>query len=152
VQTLLNITNPPSFPYQLYAYNRTALSDRLTLTFMFATYYNRWLLDTVSVEQVWPSSSSNLLINGDFETGNFNGWSRIQSVNASHYQHLYLNGSGGGYYSHQGRYYYYDGTSSGWTGIQQNLSTMMNAIYSIRYFLCNGGGTPSFARITLQWT
>ena len=128
--TLLNLSNVASQPYIYYNFNRTASANSTTLTFKFATHSNRWLLDAVVVQQVSPSTLQNLIINGGFETGNLHNWSKIQSVNASRYVYILSNGTWG-FYSQAGSYYYYDGTSVGWTGIQQTIATVIDAVYGM---------------------
>ncbi len=78
-------TNTVTLTYTLYSYGFTANSSSATLTFALdgenggAGHY--WLLDNISVN--CTNTSTNVLINGGFETGDFTGWTQFCNTNAN---------------------------------------------------------------------
>ncbi len=77
--------NSVTLAYVLYSYGFIANSTSATLTFAIdgenggAGHY--WLLDSISVN--YTNTSTNVLVNGGFETGTFAGWTQYCNTNAN---------------------------------------------------------------------
>lgn len=127
---LFEILNPTStsFPYyDFYSFNWTAKSNRSTLSFVSRHDPAGWLLDDVIVKR----TSTSLIVNGGFETGDFTGWTR--SYSCSSYR-----GSVDSYYAaNSGRYYYSSTCVNGNETISQQFSTTIGVFYQISFWLSN---------------
>ncbi|CAF1048617.1 unnamed protein product [Adineta ricciae] len=158
-----SVTNPPgeildllsksaSVTYTHYTYNFTATDSSSTLSFIAngdsggkGGFY--WLLDDVFVNDL--NTSTNVLTNGDFETGDLSGWSQ------------YCNNDGNckntGYYAHtttnscrSGNYCVYDSCGN-YDYLYQSFSTVIGNYYFISYYLrCGavGGGSEIYVTLT----
>lgn len=78
-----------------------------------------WLKSDTGVTKSTETSSSNLVANGDFETGDLTSWSLYGTPTTA----VELTGSGGSYSLHLT-------TGAGANGIQQNLSGIDNSAYT----------------------
>jgi hypothetical protein len=142
---LFSVTNPLSFnypTYTYYTYTWTATGSTATLSFYFRHDPGGWMLDDVTVYH----GSTQLIINGGFETGDLTGW------NYSGYC-FYNTGQAysGSSYAKTGNYYYYDRCQQYGDTISQNFSTTVGDTYVISFWLTNYGccGTTEIANITL---
>ncbi|CAF0729126.1 unnamed protein product [Adineta steineri] len=128
---LLNITQPTSsnFPsYDCYAYTWVATKASATLSFFFRQDSGGWMLDDINVYH----GTTQLIINGGFETGNLNAWNYSGSC-------AYLTGTAysDSSYAKTGIYYYYDRCMSYGDTISQTFSTVVGDIYVISFWLTN---------------
>ena len=95
------------------------------------------------------NTSTNVLVNGDFEAGNLNGWSQYCNNDA--------NCKPSGYYAHTttnscyaGSYCVYDSCQN-YDYLYQSFSTVIGHYYSISYYLrtgATGGGSQIFVTLT----
>lgn len=79
-------------------------------------------------------ANANLVVNGDFETGNFSGWN--VSANAT--------GVTTGSYAQSGTYGAALGHVGGLGTIAQTISTTAGASYDLSYWFFSDGGTPNY--------
>ncbi len=86
------------------------------------------MLDDVTVYQ----GSTQLIINGGFETGNLNGWNYSGSCFVFTGQAYY-----GSNYAKTGNYYYYDRCSQYGDTISQTFPTIAGDTYVISFWLTN---------------
>ncbi|UJR19962.1 hypothetical protein I4U23_023094 [Adineta vaga] len=146
-QTLLYLFNPTTsiYPaYNCYAYTWIATGPSATLSFFFRHDPGGWMIDDVNVYH----GSTQMIINGGFETGSLTGWTRKGNCNLNIGQ-VYS----GSTYAKSGNYYYYDpcaGMNMGDT-LQQTFSTIMGDTYVISYWLTNYGccNATTIANISL---
>jgi VCBS repeat-containing protein len=98
--------------------------------------------DTGSVEY-FQSSSANLVVNGDFQTGNLNGWSIIP----------YIGGVYSGVFAYESvpglNLYYYGASIGGPSGIDQTLSTVPGQHYTLTFDL--EGTAPVAGPLEVDW-
>ena len=130
---LLSITNPTSsiYPtYTYYSYIWVATGSSAKLSFFFRHDPGGWMLDDVTVYR--NSTSTQLITNGGFESGNLNGWSRSGSC-----QWNVGTAYGGANYAKSGSYYYYDRCAQGGDTLSQTFSTVANGTYIISFWLTN---------------
>jgi len=85
------------------------------------------------------SAQIQLIANGDFEAGDFTGWT--QSGDTSF--------DGVGLTHHSGNYGAFFGAFGAFSGISQSLSVVPGQTYTIDFYVKNGGGTPS--AISVNW-
>ncbi|CAF1193988.1 unnamed protein product [Adineta steineri] len=144
---LFSITNPSSSNYPLYDcynYQWIATDSSSTLSFFFRQDPGGWMLDDISVYY----NSTQLIINGGFETGDLTGWTWSGTCNINVGQAYY-----GSSYAHNGNYYYYDrcaGDNHGDT-LQQTFPTIIGQTYFISFWLTNYDccSTQEIANITI---
>ncbi|CAF4731215.1 unnamed protein product [Rotaria sp. Silwood1] len=71
--------------YALYTHGFTATDSSATLTFIITGEINGahhyWLLDSISVNGT--ANSTNILVNGGYETGDFTGWTQYCATSAN---------------------------------------------------------------------
>ncbi|CAF0855657.1 unnamed protein product [Adineta steineri] len=137
--------------YHRYNYSFTANDLSSTLSFIAtgdaggpADHY--WLLDQVSVNDM--NSSTNVLINGDFETGNLNGWSQFCNTDANCKTTQYAHTVSSPCYA--GTYCVYDACQN-FDYLYQSFSTVVGHYYLISYYL-RGGGTGGSEKIFVTLT
>ncbi len=115
----------------------------------FGPAHDYWLLDSVSVNHT--NASTNVLINGGFETGSLTGWTQYCATNAN---------CGAGDYGqittgtacYSGAYCYMDKCfpSSQFDYLIQSFTTVNGDYYIISFYLMNvGGGGPQWMLATL---
>jgi hypothetical protein len=119
-----------------------ATQSSATLSFFFRNDPGGWMLDDVTVYQ----GSTQLIVNGGFETGDLTGWN--YSGNCNWYIGEAYYGSG---YAKAGNYYYYDRCSFYGDTIRQTFATIINYTYVISFWLTNYGccSATEIANITL---
>ncbi|CAF0838255.1 unnamed protein product [Adineta steineri] len=124
--------------YTLYTYGFMANHTLATLSFIITGeggggpgHY--WLLDEVSVNHT--NANANVLINGDFETGNLNGWTQYCNTSAN------CDYKSTGYYAHTitspcyaGTYCIYDACKDT-DYLEQSFSTVAGDYYFISYYI-----------------
>ncbi len=81
------------------------------------------------------SASANQIVNGDFETGDFSGWTQSGGNVATGVGNLF----------HTGQYGYHAGTVQP-GALTQTINTMIGEKYDFKFWVANGyGGTNSFS-------
>ncbi len=141
--------------YTLYTYGFTANKSLVTLTFAINGDHgpgqHYWLLDSVSVN--CTNTSTNVLINGGFETGNFTGWTRYCATDIN---------CGTGYYGqitttacYSGTYCYVDKCNQGpgtpYDYLIQSFTTVIGDYYILSFYLKNnaaGGVQVAYVSLT----
>ena len=125
------------FDFTHYSYVLTATASTSTVTFLFRQDPSYWSLDNVSV--LAGGAGSNLILNGDFETGDHSNWLMVgqQGLNAA--------GIVSTYAPKDGAYSWYDGAVGGVDGIAQQIATTPGQSYTFSFDLKNfGNPTNSF--------
>jgi len=90
------------------------------------------------------SAKANLVVNGDFESGDFTGWALFGNTGFTG-----VSGSFGGVSPESGSYQAYFGAVGSAGGIAQTVvTTTPGASYSFDFWLYNFGGTPSSVNVT----
>ncbi|CAF0804541.1 unnamed protein product [Adineta steineri] len=124
--------------YTQYTYGFTANDLSSTLSFIItgeggAGGVHYWLLDAVSVNHT--NVSTNVLINGDFESGNLNGWTQYCNTTAN------CDTASSGNYAHTvtspcyaGTYCVYDSCKNT-DYLEQSFSTVVGDHYFISYYI-----------------
>ncbi|CAF1457406.1 unnamed protein product [Adineta steineri] len=141
---LLNLTNSPSQnSYIQYSYNYIAVttSTRLTLSFRMDSNSDNWSLDTLSVKRI--GTSTELLTNGDFDSGTMSGWSSCNPNNATNFGFVHYNI----YYPQSGYYYWKDASTGAVDYLYQYFSSVVGANYTISFYLKGDGDLPNSANV-----
>lgn len=99
-------------------------------------YKTSWLVLLLPVSGVFVSSrasAANLVINGGFETGNFQGWTTVAALAGSNF--------GVSRFPHTGSYAAeFGGVAAGdFDAIYQDLTTTPGSSYALDFWLKNGG-------------
>ncbi|CAF1283928.1 unnamed protein product [Adineta ricciae] len=131
--TLLYILNPNSsiYPiYTCYAYTWIATGPSATLSFFFRQDPGGWMIDDVTVYH----NSTQLIVNGGFETGNLSSWSLTGTCNLNYGQVYY-----GSSYAKSGDWYYYDRCAGAGNGdtLSQTFNTVAGDTYYVSFWLTN---------------
>lgn len=116
-------------PWTQYTYSYTAENKTSYVKFNFRQDPNVEYLDTVSV--VRQGDATNLLTNGDFETGNFTGWTLTNNT--------YFTFSSS---ANTGNYAYSDGTNGKISQLTQSFETTPGQVYVLSFAFKNTGGSP----------
>ncbi|CAF1593401.1 unnamed protein product [Didymodactylos carnosus] len=103
---------------------------------------NYWFLDDVSVKKI--GNTTNLIVNGGFETGDITGWDYTDPYGVSYRG----TATSMGYYT--GAYSYTGGESYAVDFISQTFNVTIGAVYNVSYWLTGQGGTYSIANITIK--
>jgi hypothetical protein len=122
-----------SFPYYYtVVYNYTALSNatRIAFAFLIQNYY--FALDSVSVRD-FLAPSTEILLNGGFETGNLSSWLYCNQNNGTYAEGVksnltYQNYT---YYPQAGNYYYLGGSNISADYMIQSFPTQVGHRYTI---------------------
>ncbi|CAF1417368.1 unnamed protein product [Adineta steineri] len=139
---LLNLTNSPSQnSYIQYSYNYIAITTSTRLTLSFRMDSNNWSLDTLSVKRI--GTSTELLTNGDFESGTMTGWSSCNPNNATNFGFI----KDDILYTYSGYYYWKDASTGAVDYLYQYFSSVVGANYTISFYLKSDGGLPSSANV-----
>ena len=93
--------------------------------------------------------ADNIVVNGGFETGNFNGWTNNSSYNIVFGGPHHVGGYAGGVGPHSGDYYAALGTVGSLVTLSQTLNTVAGQTYTLSYFMANDGNTPNEFKV--QW-
>jgi hypothetical protein len=89
----------------------------------------------------------NIVVNGGFETGNFNGWDHSGSFMAVTGGPLHTGAYVGGYGPHSGDWYAALGTVRSLGTLSQTLTTTPGQTYTLGFFLASDGGMPNEFRV-----
>ncbi|CAF0966352.1 unnamed protein product [Adineta steineri] len=143
--------------YTRYNYSFRANDSSATLSFIITgegghgpAHY--WLLDEVSVNHT--NTNADVLTNGNFETGDLNGWTQYCNTSAvcdngstGNYAHTVPTGSGPCY---SGAYCVYDSCKNT-DYLEQSFSTVAGDYYFISYYISIGpsAGGPLQMYVTL---
>ena len=81
--------------------------------------------------------TGNLLVNGDFETGDFTGWTEVGPLTTVR------SGSYGGYTAYSGNDFVYFGAVGSDATLAQTVSDTAGSIYNLTFWLAGNGTLPS---------
>jgi hypothetical protein len=85
------------------------------------------------------AAADELVLNGDFEIGNFTSWTQSGNLGFTGFS------SGD---AHSGTYAAYFGPIGSLGFISQNLTTVPGGTYDLTFWLKNGGGTPNVYQVS----
>ncbi|CAF1392098.1 unnamed protein product [Rotaria sordida] len=139
---LLSLTNSPTFNYTRFSFIYYATSNRTLLSFAFRQDPSYWCLDDISVKL--NNTNTNILVNGDFETGVLTGYS-ICNQNSSRFS----GGISAIQCAHNGQHGFYDGSYANFDYLWQVLTTIPGKYYEISFWLLNLGLTPNLFKATI---
>ncbi|CAF1442559.1 unnamed protein product, partial [Rotaria sordida] len=139
--TLLHLANGSSQSYTLYSYTHTALTTSTRLTLSFRMDSNNWSLDTLSVQKV--GTSTELLTDGDFESGSLTDWSSCNPNSATNVGFVQKNWI----YTQSGYYYWKDGSTGAADYLYQYFPSLVGTNYTISFYLKGDGGLPNSADV-----
>ncbi|CAF1366132.1 unnamed protein product [Rotaria sordida] len=139
---LLSLTNSPTFNYTRFSFIYYATSNRTLLSFAFRQDHSYWCLDDISVKL--NNTNTNILVNGDFETGVLTGYS-ICNQNSSRFS----GGISAIQCAHNGQHGFYDGSYANFDYLWQVLTTIPGKYYEISFWLLNLGLTPNLFKATI---
>ena len=143
-------TTETSNTWQQYTYTFTASDINTQVSFLFRQDPAYWAFDDVSVTA--PSSSTNLIVNSNFEGGaaSSNGsqpasWSLIGTPGLDAAGQLTADEN-----AHSGSYDWYDGAVGGFDGLAQTITTTPGVTYTLSFWLLStsqleGNQAPSTA-------
>jgi hypothetical protein len=86
------------------------------------------------------ASASNIVVNGDFETGDFTGWTQSGNTGSTGVDTAAHSGTFGAYFGPVG--------SLGF--LTQTLTTIAGSSYDLNFWLANDGGTPTSTSVTFD--
>ncbi|CAF4954412.1 unnamed protein product, partial [Rotaria sp. Silwood1] len=132
---LASLVNSSAFNYTFFQYIFYAISNRTTLAFGFRQDPSYWCMDDVSVTPY--GASSNLIINGRFETGSLSPFATCAPLG------FYASGTISRSYPRTGNYSYYDGTTGRGDYLFQTFITVPQNYYTISFWLQNLGSIPN---------
>lgn len=89
----------------------------------------------------WAGTASAAIINGDFESGSFSGWTQFGNVG--------FTSIGGGATAHSGSFGASFGPVGSTGGIVQTLATTAGTQYELSYWLRHDGGNPN--SVLVEW-
>ncbi|CAF1342646.1 unnamed protein product [Adineta steineri] len=139
---LLNLTNSPSQSgYIQYSYNYIAVTTSTRLTLSFRMDLDNWSLDTLSVKRI--GTSTELLTNGDFDSGTMSGWLSCNPNNATNFGFVQYNLI----YSQSGYYFWKDASTGAVDYLYQYFSSVVGVNYTISFYLRGDGGLPNSANV-----
>jgi hypothetical protein len=138
---------PIPHTYQHYTISFVATSSASFISFAFREDPGFFGLDDVSVTS---GGGSNLIVNGDFESGPIggsapSGWTYLNEFAAT------FSGEVAGYTSpfpHSGICYYYDGSVQAYDVITQQIPTTIGHTYDIGFWLIDSSGLTTFQRLS----
>ncbi|CAF1257544.1 unnamed protein product [Didymodactylos carnosus] len=140
--TLLSLNNLSASNYTNYQCTYRATSNQTILMFALRQDPNYWCLDDILVTTN-NSNNTNLLINGDFETGNLQGYSMCNPISRITSGIVVTN------QPHSGTYNLFDGSYLNPDYLWQIFSTQQQQQYQISFWLLNSGSSPSSITVTI---
>ncbi|CAF1336312.1 unnamed protein product, partial [Didymodactylos carnosus] len=126
----LNVGNAPFGDYTNYTFSYIATGTTTTLQFIFhggGPLY-KWWLDSVSVKKL--NTSTEMLVNGGFETGDLTGWTQFCYLNCSFWFGIITNQG-----CAQGTYCYMDYCTA-YDYLVQTFATTIGTTYILKFLLC----------------
>jgi hypothetical protein len=140
--TLLHLVNATSQSYTQYTFTYIALTTSTRLTLSFRMNSNNWSLDKLSAKST--GTSTELLINGDFENSGMSGdWSSCNPYNAGSNGFVQNNFI----YAYSGSYYWKDGSVGAVDYLYQYFPTIVGVNYTISFYSKSDGGLPNSADV-----
>jgi hypothetical protein len=94
-----------------------------------------------------PAQAQELVVNGGFETGNFQGWTQGGNTGATG-----VGTADDGVLVHSGQFAAFLGPVDSHGTLSQVVPTVAGTTYTLAYWLANDGGTPSFFSAALNGT
>ena len=118
--------------YYQFVYNYTAIATTTILAFSLQRVNAYFAVDDVSVRD-YAVLSTEILVNGGFETGNLTPWIYCNQLNASSTGGVMSNFSSGGYsyYPKSGTYFYAGGSNISADYLFQSFSTQVGHLYRV---------------------
>jgi len=127
-----------------YTFNYTAPNvTNVTLMFSFRNDPSFWYLDAITVTN--RSSGSNLISNGEFNTGDLSYWTYCNPKNATYSGYV----SSTIYYN--GPYGYADGSVGAFDYLSQRFRVVPYNWYIIKFWLASLGTNNTYASITISY-
>ncbi|CAF3313006.1 unnamed protein product [Rotaria socialis] len=128
--------------YLQYTYSYVAIANTTRITFVFRDDSDYFALDNITI---WDNAapSTQLISNGDFETGNISSWAYCNpnvASNAGEVQFGSTAYNGYTYTPYSGMYFYMDGSVGAPDYLSQTFATTIGSTYNISYWLYNGAG------------
>ena len=136
--------NVQSFNYQQYHAIYQAVSNRTVLTFAFRQDSSYWCLDDLSFIEM--SSKKNLIMNGGFERNPPKEFFRCLSNGSQSTHSLPISIE-----SHSGRQSYCAGSVHLPDYLSQKISTKIDDLYEISFWLANNGDAPNAAKVIISY-
>ena len=141
---LLQLQNLANQPFTYYSYIYQSTTNKVTLMFCFLNQQYFWALDNVSMKDT--VNNTELIGNGDFESGNWDFWTHHTSA----YVASGIRTNHNSFYPYAGSYFYYDVQYTFGDGIFQNVTTVSGRNYNISFYLANPlGGNVSLAIVSI---
>ncbi|CAF1326657.1 unnamed protein product [Didymodactylos carnosus] len=137
------IENQSAAPWTYFSYLYLAFNTPVTLEFSFRNDNLYWWLDDVSVNKI--GNTTDLIINGGFETDDFTGWD-LENPYGISFGGRVVNDAA----SHTGTYYYCDGATGAADFLSQTFNVIIGATYNVTYWLKGEGSSPSLANVTIK--
>jgi hypothetical protein len=145
-QTLLSLGNAAAFGYTEYSYTVTATSSSTVLEFAARQDPSHWDLDNISLSTSAPTDPSqpsgpNLVVNGNFATDSFSGWTLggNDAPDPVYGPQIYINTTGEGGSTHAAAM-----GSSGSNGtISQTIATTPGQTYTLSFWLESQSSGPN---------
>ncbi|HME41921.1 MAG TPA: PEP-CTERM sorting domain-containing protein [Syntrophorhabdales bacterium] len=138
--------------YSEYTTAFAATSAASTVTFVFRHDPGFFAFDDASVVDI-THPGPNLLVNGDFETGGTTtsgggspGWTYFQQAGVTFLG--YQTTANGVLSPHGGSYFWYDGATQGYDGIDQTFGTTVGDTYQISFWLNQAGGSGVYQQVS----
>jgi hypothetical protein len=148
---VLDLAGTPITPaYTQYTTSFTATSNLSTATFVFRHDPGFFGFDDASVTDA-TAASGNLLVNPGFEIGaptdsggGATGWTYFSQVGIGYLGFEAASGTDG-LSAHGGGYFWEDGATGGYDGIDQTFATVIGNVYDIGFYLAevNSNGFPT---------
>ncbi len=141
-----SFSNTPTGSYSLQTLDYTASSNgSALLEFSFYTINGNdyWHLDDVSIVDI-NASSSEMLTNGDFESGNLSGWELLCISGCAGTQGIVTNSN-----CHTGLYCYRDACTGHYDFLRQTFITTMGHIYTLSFWIYTDSQPQQMAYVTI---
>ena len=118
--------------YYQFVYNYTAIATTTILAFSLQRVNAYFAVDDVSVRD-YAALSTEILVNGGFESGNITPWVYCNQLNGSSAGGVRSNFSSNGYsyYPKSGTYFYTGGSNTSADYLFQSFSTQVGHLYRV---------------------